>query len=163
MRPFPLYQIDWFGAVLFMFGAVTVLYVMVYGPKRYWLSDTEIRYAAVFAVIALTLFIYRQATLKRPLIDLRVFGSGKFIFALLLMLLFWGIKDSINLVYGYAGVVLGWSSADVTDAGLYNIGGVMAATIIAVKAILTKKENLPKLLLAGFSVLFFYHFIQRLN
>jgi DHA2 family multidrug resistance protein len=73
------------------------------------------------------------------------------------MLLFWGIKDSINLVYGYAGMVLGWSSADVVDAGLYNIAGVIVATFIAVKVILAKKENLPKLLLAGFCVMFFYH------
>lgn len=163
MRPYPLYQVDWFGAVLFMFGAVAVLFVMIYGPKRYWLSDKEIRYAAAFAVIALTLFIYRQATLKRPLIDLRVFKYGKFIFAVLLMLLFWGIKDSINLVYGYAAMVLGWSSADVVDAGLYNIAGVIVATFMAVKVILAKKENLPKLLLAGFCVMFFYHLWVHLH
>jgi MFS transporter, DHA2 family, multidrug resistance protein len=156
-RPYPLYQIDWAGCVLFMFGAVASLFVMVYGPKRYWFADVEIKYAAVFAVVALTLFLYRQATLKRPLIHLGVFKSGKFVFAILLMLLFWGLKDSINLIYGYAAVVLSWSSLDVVNAGLYNIAGVIIATFIAVKVIQAKKEKLPILLLTGFGVMFFYH------
>jgi MFS transporter, DHA2 family, multidrug resistance protein len=158
MKPYPLYQIDWVGCVLFMFGSVATLFVMVYGAKRYWLADNEINYVAGFAFVTITLFLYRQATVKRPLIDLTVFKSGKFIFAIILMLLFWGIKDSINLIYGYSSSVLGWNSADVVNAGMFNIAGVILATFIAVKVIQAKKENLPKLLLLGFSLLFFYHF-----
>ena len=156
-KPYPLYHIDWFGFVLFMFGAAAIAFVMIYGPKRYWLADPTIRYAAIFALVMLTLFLYRQVNIKRPLIDLSVFKFGKFIFALLLMLIFFGIRDSINLIYGYSTSVLGWSSADVVNSGLFNIAGVLAATFIAVKVILAKKENLPILLLAGFAVLFFYH------
>ena len=48
------------------------------------------------------LFLYRQATLKRPLVNLIAFKYGKFILGLLLLLVFYGIKDTINLVYGYA-------------------------------------------------------------
>lgn len=157
IKPYPLYQIDWPGAALFMFGVAAVLFVMVYGPKRYWFSDAGIRNTAIFAIIALTLFLFRQASLKRPLIDLRVFKFGKFVFAIFLMLLFWGIKDSINLIYGYAASVLGWSSADVVNSGLFNIAGVILATLIAVKVIMVKKQNLPKLLLVGFGVMFLYH------
>ena len=156
-KPYPLYQIDWFGFILFTFGAAATAFVMIYGPKRYWLADPTIRYAAIFALVMLTLFLYRQVNIKRPLIDLSVFKFGKFIFALLLMLIFFGIRDSINLIYGYSTSVLGWSSADVVNSGLFNIAGVLAATFIAVKVILAKKENLPILLLAGFAVLFFYH------
>jgi DHA2 family multidrug resistance protein len=157
IKPYPLYQIDWAGSVLFMFGAAATSFIMIYGPKRDWLDDTTIRYTTIFAVVILTLFLFRQATLKRPLIDLSVFRSGKFIFALLLMLLFYGIRDSINLIYAYSASVLGWSSADVTNSGLFNIAGVITATFISVKVILAKKQNLPILLLAGFAVMFFYH------
>ena len=156
-KPYPLYQIDWFGSMVFMFAAVSTTFVMIYGPKRYWMEDPVIRCTALFAAGNLILFLLRQATLKRPLIDLKVFRSGKFIFALLLMLLFFGIKDSINLIYGYSAGVLGWSSADIVNSGMYNIAGVIIATFIAVKVILAKKQNLPKLLLAGFATMFFYH------
>ncbi len=130
---------------------------MVYGPKRYWFADAAIRYTAGFAFVTLTLFLFRQAGLKRPLIDLNVFRFGKYIFAILLLLLFWGIKDSVNLIYGYTAVVLGLNSANVVNLGMFNIVGVIIATFIAVKVILKKKENLPKLLLAGFATMFYYH------
>lgn len=158
MKPYPLYQIDWFGAILFMFAAAATAFVMIYGPKRYWMADTVIKYATAFAVLNLVFFLLRQATLKRPLVDLSVFKSGKFIFALSLMLLFFGMKDSINLIYGYSAGVLGWNSADVVYSGLYNIAGVIIATFIAANVILAKKQNLPVLLLAGFATMFFYHF-----
>lgn len=157
MKPYPLYQIDWAGAVLFMFAAPATAFVMIYGPKRYWFEDPLIRYTAIFAAVLVVLFLLRQATLKRPLIDLSVFKSGKFIFGLLLMLLFYGIRDSINLLYAYSAGVLGWSAADVATSGLLNVAGVITATLIAVKVILVKKQNLPKLLLAGFAVMCFYH------
>lgn len=163
MKPFPLYQIDWVGCILFMFGSVAILFVMIYGPKRYWMSDVDIKYATIFAVFALTLFLYRQATIKRPLIDLSVFKFGKFIFAVILMLLFWGIKDSINLIYGYSATVLGWNSGNVVNAGMFNIAGVIVATFIAVKVIQAKKQNLPKLLIAGFCILFLYHLWVYVN
>lgn len=157
IKPYPLYQIDWIGCLLFSFGAVATAFVFIYGAKRYWISDPVILYASVFAVFSISLFLYRKATIKRPLIDLNVFKFGKFIFAILLMLVFWGIKDSINLVYGYSAGVLGWSSADVVNAGMYNIIGVVVATLIAVKVILTNKQNLPKLLLVGFLIMCIYH------
>jgi DHA2 family multidrug resistance protein len=136
---------------------------MIYGPKRYWLADPAIRYAAIFAAVILFLFLFRQATLKRPLVDLNAFKSGKFIFAILLMLLFWGIKDSINLIYGYSASVLGWSSADIVKSGLFNVAGAITATCIVVKVILVKKKSLPILLLAGFAVMFFYHLWIYMN
>lgn len=157
IKPYPLYQIDWIGGLLFSFGAVATAFVFIYGPKKYWMSDPFILYASVFAVSCIILFLYRKATIKRPLIDLDVFKYGKFIFAILLMLVFWGIKDSINLIYGYSAGVLGWSSADVVNAGMYNIIGVVVATLIAVKVILYKKQNLPKILLLGFLMLCIYH------
>lgn len=157
MKPYPLYQVDWAGAVLFMFASAAAVFVMIYGPKRYWFEDRVILYTSVFAAVFLALFLYRQATLKRPLIDLGVFRSGKFILGLLLVILFYGMRDSINLLYGYSAGILGWSAADVANAALYNVAGVITASLISVKVILVKKQNLPKLLLTGFGVMFFYH------
>ena len=162
-KPYPLYQIDWFGAVLFMFGAAAFAFVMIYGPKRLWMSDPAIRNAAVFAVVILSLFLIRQATIRKPLIDLKVFRHGKFIFALVLMLLFFGMKDSVNLIYGYSAGILGWNSADVVELGMFNIAGVVIASFFAVKVILAKKQNLPILLLLGFATMFIYHFWVYMN
>jgi DHA2 family multidrug resistance protein len=79
------------------------------------------------------------------------------VLAIILMVLFYGIKDSINLIYSYSAAFLGWSAEDVVHAGMFNILGVIVATFIVVKAIQAKKENLPILLLSGFGVMCFYH------
>jgi MFS transporter, DHA2 family, multidrug resistance protein len=129
----------------------------MYGPNRYWFSDASIRYATIFAIVVGVLSLVRQASLKRPLIDLRVFKHGKFILAIVLMILFYGIKDSMNLIFGYSTSFLGWSSEDVVHAGMFNILGVIVATLIVVKVVQIKKENLPLLLLAGFGTMCFYH------
>ncbi len=157
IRPYPLFQIDWVGCLLFIFGAVSSAFVFIYGPKHYWMSDPVIRYAAVFSIFNFGLFLYRKATLKRPLIDLSVFYFGKFVFSLVLMLVFWGLKDSINLIYGYSASILGWSSTDIVNAGLFNITGVIVAILITSKTILKNKKTLPVFLIIGFIILCFYH------
>ncbi|WP_298739922.1 MFS transporter [uncultured Chitinophaga sp.] len=157
MKPYPLYQLDWTGVALFMFASSATAFVMIYGPKRYWMQDPLILYTSIAAAVLLVLFLFRQASLKRPLIDLRVFRHGKFIFGLLLLLLFYGVRDSLNLLYGYAAGILGWSAADVANAGLYNVAGVIIATFIAVKLILLRKQLLPLLLLTGFALMCCYH------
>lgn len=156
-KPLPLYQIDWIGGLLFAFGVVTAVYIFIYGPKRYWWSDQTVRYASFFSISALSLYFYRKTTIRHPLIDMNVFKYPKFIFAIGLMLVFWCVKDSINLIYGYAASVLGWDAVDVVQSGLFNILGVILATLIAIRSILRKRENLPKILLVGFSLMCFYH------
>jgi DHA2 family multidrug resistance protein len=156
-RPYPLYQIDWAGGLFFANFSISLAYVMIYGPKQYWFSSPSILKISIFCFVMLVFFIYRQATLKRPLIDLRAFKYGKFILGLFLLILFYGIKDTINLIYGYAGGILGWSSADVVELGLYNSAGVIIAIWFSVKMILKNKLNVPKLILAGFSLMVFYN------
>lgn len=162
-KPYPLYQIDWIGCILFMFGASALAFVMIFGPQRYWIDDPQILFAAIFSLFMLSLFIYRQSNIKRPSIDLGVFKHGKFIFSLVLMLLFYGAKDSINLIYGYSAGVLGWSSTDIVDAGLFNIAGVLISIFLCVKIIPLKKENLSYLMLTGFGLMLIYHLLVYRN
>jgi DHA2 family multidrug resistance protein len=156
-RRYPLYQIDWAGALFFAGFSISLAYVMIYGPKQYWFSSGSIVLIAIFGFVMLLLFIYKQATLKRPLIDLKAFKYGKFILGLFLLILFYGIKDTINLIYGYAGGILGWSSTDVVELGLYNSAGVIIAIWFSAKMILKDKLNVPKLILAGFFIMIFYN------
>lgn len=156
-RRFPLYQIDWTGGLFFANFSIALAYVMIYGPKEYWFSSRSILVIAVYSFVMLLLFIYKQAHLKRPLIDLSVFKYGKFILGLFLLLLFYGIKDTINLIYGYAAGIVGWSSTDIVQLGLYNSAGVILAIAFSARMILKNKRNVPKLILTGFFLMIFYN------
>ncbi|MBF4518903.1 MFS transporter [Flavobacterium sp. ANB] len=156
-RSFPLYQIDWTGGLFFAGFSLSFAYIMIYGPKQYWFSSPSILKIALFGFVMLLLFVYKQAILKRPLIDLRAFKYGKFILGLFFLILFYGIKDTINLIYGYAGGILGWSSTDIVQLGLYNSAGVIISIAFSVKMILKNKMNVPKLIITGFLIMIFYN------
>ncbi len=88
---------------------------------------------------------------------MRAFKYGKFIFGLFYCFLFYGIKDTIILIYGYAGGILGWSATDIVHLGLYNSTGVILAILISVKLILRNKLFVPKLILSGFVLMIVYN------
>ena len=157
VRAYPLYQLDWTGTLFFAIFTVSLAYVMIYGPKLYWFANIYIQRVAALGFFMLLLFLYRQYSLKRPLIDLNVFKYGKFIVGLFLLLLFYGIKDTINLIYGYAGGILGWSATDVVYLGICNIAGAIIAIFIAANLIIRQKQNLPKLLILGFVLMLLYN------
>lgn len=156
-RAYPLYQIDWVGSLFFANFTVSLAYVMIYGPKQYWFASQSIVLVAVIGFVMLLLFLYRQTTLKRPIIDFRAFKYSKFILGLLLLILFYGVKDTINLLYSYAGGILGWSATDVVELGLYNCAGVIISIFISVKLILKDKKSIPILIVLGFSIMLFYN------
>tara|TARA_R110002051_G_scaffold314666_1_gene391994 strand:+ start:55497 stop:57026 length:1530 start_codon:yes stop_codon:yes gene_type:complete len=156
-RKIPLYQLDYIGFVFFVSFGFLLAYVFIYGPKYYWFHDSRIRWATVFGFVFLFLFLKQQFQLKRPSIDLRVFQHKRFLFGLFLLMVFFGIKDTINLLYGYAAGILGWSASDIVSLGLFNVIGVVISSILAVKVVLSKKQNLPKLLFIGFGMLLYYH------
>lgn len=156
-RQYPLHQMDWTGTLFFAVFTTSLAYVMIYGPKQYWFTDAQIRIVAATSFITLLLFLYKQFTLKRPSIHLSVFKYGKFLLGLFLLLLFYGIKDTITLIYSYAGGILGWSATDIVELGIYNIAGVILAIWFTAKMILKNKQNLPKLLIIGFVLMILYN------
>ncbi len=156
-KKIPLFQFDLLSAILFVGFGISIAYTMIYGPRYDWFDTVEIQISSVLSGLFLGVFIAHQKRLKRPSIDLRSLRFGKFWFGLLLLVVFYGIKDTINLLYGYAAGVLGWSSSDIVSLGLFNVCGVILGTFLAVRALLHNKQHLPKLLLVGFGLLLFYH------
>jgi len=157
MKPFPLYQIDWTGSVFFLTAGCSLAYTLIYGSKYYWLSDPGIRFSCCLFVLMLLLFLFRSATLKRPLISISAFRYKKFWVGLILLALYYGIKDSLNLIFGYTATVLQWSQGQVMTLGLINVAGVAFFMLIAGMLILKNKTFVPLILVSGFALLLIYH------
>ena len=155
--PYPLYQLDLIGIILFSGFAYALTYTMIYGPKLDWLESKSIQKSILFGTLAFILLVYRQLNLKRPYLNLQVFRHKKFIIGIILLSIFYGTKDSINLIYNYAGGILGWHTSDIISLGFYNVLGVLLGTGFAAFGIIKNKSNVPKLILAGFCVLLIYH------
>ncbi|WP_159467810.1 MFS transporter [Dyadobacter sp. 3J3] len=152
-KPYPLYQIDWQGMILFGCGALAVAYTTIYGSKYYWFSDARICFSAFAAVVGVSLFLYRQHMVKRPVIHLGVFKSVNFVVALCLLAIYYGSKDSVNLGYNYAGGVLKWSTLQVIELGLCNMSAMVGMLVFSIQMLLAKKSTIRVLLVAGFGLL----------
>ncbi|MCF0055929.1 MFS transporter [Dyadobacter sp. CY356] len=152
-KRYPLYQIDWAGAILFSISALTTAYTVIYGSKYYWFADSRIGFSSTTAVVGSSLFLYRQYMVKRPVIHLSVFKSMNFVSMICLLALYYGIKDSINLVYNYAGGTLRWSILDVIELGLCNIAAMVGVLVICIRLLLAKKVEIKSLLIFGFGLM----------
>jgi DHA2 family multidrug resistance protein len=152
-RRFPLYQIDWAGSILLACSLLALAYTFIYGSKYYWFDDPRICLSAGITAISSLLFLYRQSILKRPLIHLGVFRSTHFITGLCLLGIYYGGKDSINLVYNYAFGILKWSPVQVITLGLCNIGAMVCLSVFATRLIIRKKQAIQYLLVIGFGIL----------
>lgn len=157
MRRYPLYQIDWIGTCFFVLAAVCLAYTMIYGSKYYWFIDPRIRISALLFIAGALLFVWRELTVKRPGLDLSVFKYPKFWAGILLLASYYGMKESINLIFGYTTNILQWSPVDVMYLGLTNVTGIVVFMIITAQLLARRIVTVPGFIIAGFCMMLLYH------
>jgi DHA2 family multidrug resistance protein len=152
-KRYPLYQIDWAGMVIFAFGALSLAYTIVYGSRYYWFADIRICYGAIAAIAGTSLFLYRQSILKRPVVHLKVLKFPNFVLAVCLLAVYYGGKDSVNLIYTYASGLLKWSALQVITLSLCNVAAMVGLLIISIRLMLAKRITIKALVIVGFGLL----------
>ncbi|MEO8532422.1 MAG: MFS transporter [Flavobacterium sp.] len=153
IKKYPLYQIDWAGMIIFAFTSISVAYTVLYGSKYYWFNDSRICWSAFFGLIGFLLFIYRQHIAKRPVVHLDVFKSRNFLIGLCLLAIYYGGKDSMNLIYNYAGGILKWSTLDVILLTASNLSGIVIFLVFSIRLIVVKKISVTAFFSPGFALL----------
>lgn len=153
IKKYPLYQIDWAGTIIFAFTGLSVAYTILYGSKYYWFEDPRIRWSTFFGITGLLLFIYRQHTSKRPVVNLNVFQSRNFLTGLCLLAIYYGGKDSMSLLYNYAGGILKWSTLDVILLTVCNLAGIVIFLCFSMRLIVVKNISVTAFFAPGFALL----------
>jgi DHA2 family multidrug resistance protein len=153
MKPYPLYQIDWAGTILFAFTVIPLAYTILYGSKYYWFADSRICYSAIASVIGILLFIYRQHIAKRPVVHFGVFRSRNFIIGLCLLTIYYGGKDTMNLIYSYAGGQLRWSTLQIIILAACNMAGIIVFLVFSIRLIVVRKVSVTVFFAPGFGLL----------
>ncbi|MDQ0640289.1 DHA2 family multidrug resistance protein [Pedobacter sp. W3I1] len=152
-KRYPLYQIDWSGMIIFACTALSLGYTIIYGSKYYWFSDGRIIYGTIATIAGGGMFLYRQHILKRPVIALKVFRSRSFLIGVSLLAIYYGSKDSINLIYNYATGVLKWTTLEVMELGLCNVLGMVGLLIVSIRLLLAQRVKLKILFICGFALM----------
>jgi len=157
MRPYPLYQLDWSSLILCVTSFIAWAYTFIYGPKFYWLTDPRIRVSLTIALCGLVVLIYRQTVMKRPYLHPVVFTFPSFIIGLLLLAVYYGIKDSLQLIYAYTLQILHWDTEKLIWLSACNVAGLITGIFLAARMILTHKFSIRVFLLSGFSLLLLFN------
>jgi DHA2 family multidrug resistance protein len=156
-KRYPLYLIDWTSFILLAIAAISLAYTMIYGSKYYWFHNSRITTSALAAIVGSVLLLHRQLVLKRPLLNLNVFKSRNFVTGLILLGIYYGLKDSITLIYGYAGSTLKWSTLQVMELGLINLTGLVALLVFSTQLMMRYRHSTRLFLISGFGVMLTYH------
>jgi len=157
-KKYPLYQIDWKAYLILGSGMFAVAYCMVYGPKKYWFEDKSIVYSFFLAIFLISIFVLRQINSKRPIIHFSIFKSKKFCLGLVFLALFYGLKDTINLVYNYVSVINQWSNYEYIELAFVNISGMALTMYIASQLVAKKKFPIHYFLILGFGLMLAFNF-----
>jgi len=153
IKRYPLYQIHWSGMVIFAFTALSVAYTILYGSKYYWFEDRRICWSAFASVVGILLFMYRQHIAKRPVVHLGVFKSRNFLIGLCLLAIYYGGKDSMNLIYNYTGAILKWNTLNIILLAACNLSGIVLFLVISIRLVVVKKIPVTAFFAPGFALL----------
>ena len=135
------------GLLAIWLGAMQV--ILDKGQESDWFGAVWIRWATVILIVALIAFLFRELTIKNPLVDLRIFSNRNFAIGCLLIGLFgaviYGVITLLPLFYQtLMGYTAGLSGLAVSPRG---VGAVVMMPIIGY---LTSRIDNRMLIAAGF-------------
>lgn len=154
--PFPLYKLDWQSFSIYSIGLCLIGYIMIYGQEYYWLEDPRIRYSTLSIIGLAALYILRQKAMKRPYIDLRVFGYRNFKVGLIVLFVMYICRFASGITNSFFTTVLRFDPMHVSYINLLNLGGLVAGVIIAC-AMTLRKKRIRYIWLPGFLLLLAFH------
>ncbi len=156
-RPVPLYQLDWQAALLLMAFMMLINYAAVYGKVEDWLESDKIKMVLACIPVAFWGFVKRELTVKRPLLDLRLFRKSFFRIGLFYFLLM-GIFFPSSIQSAFTGGILHFEMIRNMELNLYMIPGVLAGSVLCYYWYFHKYDPLV-LIFSGFLAFVVYYVI----
>ena len=157
-KKIPLYQLDIPGVLLLAISLMLINYIVVYGKVEDWFNSDAISAASFGAVIAILVFIKRELTVKRPLLDLNLFRKFNLTAGLILFLLL-GVLTPTTFQSALAVNILHFELIRNAELSLFLIPGILVGSIVT---FFWYKKNYSShlMFIIGFSALVLYHIMM---
>ncbi len=155
--PFPLFGIDWLGALLWGLIMMTVNFICLYGEHYDWWSSSEVKTAALFLVVLLAMNIYRASFIRHPFIPLQTFKyKAVYIPFVLYIMVDIFLAPSHLIEHIYFDGVLQYDSMHVVSMSLTGWLGVIAGAVFTYFYFAVKKNSYKSTFMIGFGFLIGY-------
>ncbi len=104
-------DVDWLGIALLAITVGSLQYVLEKGQDDDWFSDNVIVYLTIAACLGLYFFIWRELTVKKPIVELRVLKNGNLrVGTILSFIMGFGLYGSTFIIPLYTQTILGWTA-----------------------------------------------------
>jgi MFS transporter, DHA2 family, multidrug resistance protein len=160
-KKFPLYGIDWMGAILWGATAMSIIFVLNYGEHYDWFNSFYIRIGVLFTVASLALNIWRASFVKRPYIDnnLWSFRNVRVSFALLAVVYILTGPSHI-LEHIYTTAILHYDELYVVSLNWIGLAGYAAGGVFALQTLAFRNWRYKTMILIAFVLIVGYLIIM---
>jgi MFS transporter, DHA2 family, multidrug resistance protein len=152
-------KIDYLGIVFLIVGIGALQLVLEEGQRKDWLNSNFIVFMLIASIIGLIAFIWRELTIKNPVVDIRLLTRRNvFVGAILNMAFGLSIYASVFLYPVFVQGFLGWNA---TRTGLLILpSSFLTGILMGACATMLQKGISPKTLVTiGFLSVIGYEFI----
>ncbi len=146
-------DIDWLGIGLLALTVGSLQYVLEKGQDDDWFSSSTIIYLTIAAALGLYFFIWRELTVKKPIVELRVLKNGNLrVGTILSFIMGFGLYGSTFIIPLYTQTILGWTAQ---QAGMLMVPAALTtAFMMPIIGTLLQKGVPQQYLAAGGFILF---------
>ncbi|SDF26379.1 hypothetical protein SAMN05216464_11552 [Mucilaginibacter pineti] len=155
-KKIPLYALDWPSFIIYSLGICLFCFIMIYGQEQYWFDGRFIFYAAAALILLILIFIARQTSRKRPLINLAVFKYPNLLIGASLLIVLYICRFGAALTNTYFLAVLNFDPRNVSYINLLNIAGNIIGLVISC-AMLIQKRPFRLIWIYGYSLVLIYY------
>jgi len=121
-------DVDWIGIGFLALFVGCLQYVLEKGQEKDWFNDNTIIVLTVLSILGCFFFIWRQATYRNPIVNLKVLGNGNLrISTIMSFILGFGLYSSTFIIPLYTQSILGWTA---TQAGLLFVPAALTTAVM---------------------------------
>ncbi|HKI43913.1 MAG TPA: DHA2 family efflux MFS transporter permease subunit [Balneolales bacterium] len=149
-------RVDWWGILFLVVGVGSLQTVLERGQDDDWFSSHFILALTAIAALGIILFIVRELTAEKPVVDLRVLRHPSLALgSIFITILGFGLYGSVFAFPVFTQRLLGYSAL---QTGLILLpGGIATAAMMPIVGVLLKRGVKPQILaFSGFSIFFIF-------
>ncbi|MEO8583526.1 MAG: MDR family MFS transporter [Flavitalea sp.] len=147
-------DIDWLGIALLAISVGSLQYILEKGQDDDWFNSQTIIVLSVLAVFGLFFFLWREWTVKKPIVELRVLRNGNLrVGTALSFILGFGLYGSTFIIPLYTQATLGWTAQ---QSGMLLIPSALTTAVMMPLIGKILQRGVPQQYLVALGMLIFF-------